>query len=64
MASHLDWIFLLCDDCGETNDQCHDCHVKDRLVDEMRRYLYRNVACEYRKVLSDFHKMPDIPGWL
>jgi hypothetical protein len=30
---------------------------------DMRRYLYRNVACEYRKDLADFSKMPDLPGW-
>jgi len=29
----------------------------------MRRYLYRNVACEYRKGFADFSKMPDLPGW-
>jgi len=30
---------------------------------DMRRYLYRNVACEYRKGFADFSKMPDLPGW-
>jgi len=30
---------------------------------DMRRYLYRNVACEYRKGFVDFSKMPDLPGW-
>lgn len=30
---------------------------------DMRRYLYRNVACEFRKSLKDFSKMLDVPGW-
>jgi hypothetical protein len=32
-------------------------------VSDMLRYLYRNVACEYRKGFEDFHKMPNLPGW-
>ncbi len=36
---------------------------KDKVRDEMRRYLFRNVACEFRKGLADFSKMPDVPGW-
>ena len=36
---------------------------EDRPREEMRRYLYRNVACEFRKAFSDFHQMPDLPGW-
>ena len=31
---------------------------------EMRRYLFRNVACEFRKTFAEFHKMPDLPGWI
>lgn len=38
------------------------CH--DKAHEEMRRYLYRNVAMEYRKSFADSHKMPDLlPGW-
>jgi|GEM_PF-6341169 len=32
-------------------------------IADMRRYLYRNVACEYRKGFKDFSKMPNVPGW-
>ncbi len=35
----------------------------DKITGEMRRYLYRNVAAEYRKAFTDFHQMPDLPGW-
>jgi hypothetical protein len=38
---------------------CHDIVIRE----EMRRYLFRNVACEFRKTLADFHQMPDLPGW-
>lgn len=38
------------------------CH-NNCLREEMRRYLYRNVACEFRKGLRDFSHMPDLPGW-
>jgi len=37
------------------------CH--DKAHEEMRRYLFRPVACEYRKSLAGFSKMPDLPGW-
>jgi hypothetical protein len=33
-----------------------------KIIEEMRRYLYRNVACEYRKGFADFSKMPNLPG--
>ena len=35
----------------------------DRNIAEMRRYLYRNVACEHRKSSDAARHMPDIPGW-
>jgi hypothetical protein len=38
---------------------CHDIVIRE----EMRRYLFRNVACEFRENFSDFHQMPDLPGW-
>jgi hypothetical protein len=43
---------------GPVLQYCHD-----KAHEEMRRYLYRNVAAEYRKSLSDFHHIPHIPGW-
>ena len=45
---------------GET---CKGCSEVESGREEMRRYLYRNVACEYRKGFADFSKMPDLPGW-
>jgi len=35
-----------------------DCHLAD-----LRRYLYRNVACEARKLSDIARHMPQIPGW-
>jgi len=44
-----------------TAHTCSECVA--RYMADMRRYLYRNVACEYRKGFADFSKMPDLPGW-
>jgi len=30
----------------------------------MRRYLYRNVACEARKASDIAKHLPDVPGWM
>lgn len=35
----------------------------DRNIDEWRRYLYRNVACEARKISDIARHMPDLSGW-
>lgn len=53
----------LCIDCEVVHDLCKDCKPFDKFTSEMRRYLYRNVACEFRKGFADFHKMPAVPGW-
>jgi len=36
----------------------------DRPLEEMRRYLFRNVACEARKLSDIARHMPDVPGWV
>jgi hypothetical protein len=33
------------------------------MLAEMRRYLYRNVACEARKLIDLVKHMPDVRGW-
>jgi hypothetical protein len=33
------------------------------MLAEMRRYLYRNVAAEYRKITDLRRHMPDVRGW-
>jgi hypothetical protein len=30
---------------------------------DMRRFLFRNVACEARKLSDIARHMPDLPGW-
>ena len=56
-------MFGLCPDCGVVHDLCRDCKPFDTFTSDMRRYLFRNVAAEYRKGLDNFHKMPQVPGW-
>ena len=63
MIPPFDLIYLLCPDCGETHDQCNNCHALDRLKSEGRRYLYRNVACEARKTSALEKHVPDVRGW-
>jgi len=53
-----DWII----ESGKPSP-CVDCLKPYQFREEMRRYLYRNVACEFRKGFADFLKMPDLPGW-
>jgi hypothetical protein len=42
---------------------CIDCNVINVIMDDLRRYLYRNVACEHRKSSDIAWQMPDLPGW-
>jgi hypothetical protein len=56
-------MFGLCDDCGDVHDRCIDCQIYEKLRDDMRRYLYRNVACEARKASDIARHLPNIPGW-
>lgn len=35
----------------------------DRWMADMRRYLYRNVACEAQKLSGLEKHMPDVRGW-
>jgi len=39
------------------------CTNRDHLRAEGRRYLYRNVACEARKLSGLEKHMPDVRGW-
>jgi len=48
---------LLCPPTG-------DCTNRDRLLAEGRRYLYRNVACEARKLSGLEKHIPDVRGWV
>jgi len=41
-----------------------DYHAYDLFREEMRRYLFRNVACEAKKLSDQKKHMPDIPGWM
>ena len=36
---------------------------KTKVREEMRRYLYRNVACEARKLSDIARHIPDVRGW-
>ena len=45
----------------ETGLECSEC--VSRYMADMRRYLYRNVACEARKISDIARHMPDVPGW-
>ena len=56
---------LSCDNenLGEPAPCLRSCDHRAAMID-MRRYLFRNVACEYRKGFADFSKMPDLPGWV
>ena len=60
-------MFPPCDGCISAICPGHvcapGCEIFDRIFPELRRYLYRNVACEFRKAFSDFNQMPDLPGW-
>jgi len=54
-----------CDIVGTDHTQFYGLPVNcDRkIAEEMRRYLYRNVACEARKISDIARHMPDLPGW-
>lgn len=57
-------MFPQCEVCQYLIDEMEcPCEEVQQVRDDMRRYLYRNVAMEYRKSFVDFHKMPDLPGW-
>ena len=47
----------------ELSEYCMGCLGLRDLIFEMRRYLYRNVACEARKLSDIARHMPDVPGW-
>ena len=59
-------LIPLCKDCltglsFETASDCSEC--VSRYVADMRRYLYRNVACEARKTSDIARHVPDLPRW-
>lgn len=77
MSASAEWAakeMQECQECGEsefadpcTDDvmsPCYGCIAGERFKADMLRYLFRNVSCEYRKSLKDFHHMPDLPGWM
>lgn len=58
--------------CGADEVQCteEDFRVMNETIRktgawhaDLRRLLYRNVACEHRKVSDIVRHMPDVPGW-
>ena len=56
----------LCKDCPirlslETALDCSECI--SRYMADMRRYLYRNVACEARKTSDIVKHVPNLPRW-
>lgn len=48
---------------GNMSPWCLGCTNVGKLIAEMRRYLYRNVAAEYRKTSDLDRHMPDVRGW-
>jgi hypothetical protein len=56
-------MYPQCENCREGVCCPAPCLEVAIFHEDMRRYLYRNVACEYRKSLRDFHQMPNVPGW-
>ncbi|MCK9591435.1 MAG: hypothetical protein M0Q91_05430 [Methanoregula sp.] len=54
---------LHCEDNPEIEDCFLECTLCFPVIDEMRRYLYRNVACEARKISDIQRHMPQVPGW-
>lgn len=56
-----------CENCLDIPDiicsvHCDRADSPEALIEDMRRYLYRNVACECRKG-QVYLRMPKIPGW-